>query len=136
MNQSIRILIVDDNPYFLQAAREFLLVKGGLPLADVANSPEDALLQAEELQPDLLLLDINLAGHSGLEFIPVLKQKLPGTRIIAMTMMQGSSYRSAALQAGADQFVFKNEINVKLLPIIEQMIDSLIAQPPLQPPHR
>jgi CheY-like chemotaxis protein len=61
-----RCLIVDDSPRFLDAARA-LLERQGLTVVGVAASSAEALQRAEELRPDVTLLDIDLGGESGLE---------------------------------------------------------------------
>ena len=62
----MRCLIVDDSPRFLDAARG-LLERQGITVVGVATNGAEALERAEELQPDVTLLDIDLGGESGLE---------------------------------------------------------------------
>jgi DNA-binding NarL/FixJ family response regulator len=62
----LRCLIVDDSPRFLDAARG-LLQRQGVTVVGVASNAADALQRAGELRPDVLLLDIDLGGESGLE---------------------------------------------------------------------
>jgi CheY-like chemotaxis protein len=62
----LRCLLVDDSPRFLDAARG-LLERQGITVVGVASTSADALRRAEELRPDVTLLDIDLGGESGLE---------------------------------------------------------------------
>jgi CheY-like chemotaxis protein len=62
----LRCLIVDDSPRFLDAARG-LLERQGITVVGVASNSAEALQRAEELRPDVTLLDIDLGGESGLE---------------------------------------------------------------------
>jgi DNA-binding NarL/FixJ family response regulator len=62
----LRCLIVDDSPRFLDAARG-LLERQGITVVGVASNSDEALQRAEELRPDVTLLDIDLGGESGLE---------------------------------------------------------------------
>jgi CheY-like chemotaxis protein len=62
----LRCLIVDDSPRFLDAARG-LLERQGISVVGVASNSAEALQRAEELRPDVTLLDIDLGGESGLE---------------------------------------------------------------------
>jgi DNA-binding NarL/FixJ family response regulator len=62
----LRCLIVDDSPRFLDAARG-LLERQGVTVVGVASNSAEALQRAEELRPDVTLLDIDLGGESGLE---------------------------------------------------------------------
>ena len=69
----LRCLIVDDSPRFLDAARG-LLERQGITVVGVASSSAEALQRAQELRPDVLLLDIDLGGESGLELARRLHQ--------------------------------------------------------------
>jgi DNA-binding NarL/FixJ family response regulator len=60
------VLIVDDNPLFLEAARG-LLEREGLPVIGATTTPAEALRQAETLRPEVVLVDIMLGGESGFE---------------------------------------------------------------------
>ncbi len=111
---TIRILLVDDSPYFIEAARDFLGLQPAFDVVSMASNPKEALAQAQRLQPDVILLDLNLAQSSGLALIPVFKQEVARARIIVLTMMEDPSYRTAALKAGADDFVSKRNMSKEL----------------------
>jgi CheY-like chemotaxis protein len=70
---ALRCLIVDDNPGFLAAAR-VLLEREGISVVGVASSCSDALERAEQLQPDLTLVDIDLGAESGFDVVRRLAQ--------------------------------------------------------------
>jgi PAS domain S-box-containing protein len=125
MTDPIRILLVDDSPHFLEAARNFLEYQGSISVVGTATEEEDALTQSQTLQPDIILLDLNLAHNSGLKLIPVLKQSLPGTKIIVLTMMEETSYRAASLEAGADGFVHKSTMSKTLTAAILDAMRSV-----------
>ncbi|GIK72436.1 MAG: hypothetical protein BroJett021_14240 [Chloroflexota bacterium] len=110
MNDPIRILLVDDSFYFLDAARDFFQFQDMLARVDAAANEEEAIAQSMSLQPDVILLDLNLGQASGLDLIPIFKEQLPETRIIVLTMMAEEGYHAAALQAGADGFVHKSSM--------------------------
>lgn len=124
MNHPIRILLVDDSPHFLRAAREFLHLQQTFTVAGSATEGPDALIQAQQLQPDLILLDLNLGTQSGLELIPLFRTLMPGTKIIVLTSMDDEAYRTAALQAGADAFVRKTEMARSLVSVILGLTDA------------
>jgi DNA-binding NarL/FixJ family response regulator len=71
---ALRCLIVDDSPRFLEAARG-LLERQGITVVGVASNSAEALLRAEELQPDVTLVDIDLGGESGLELARRLRRE-------------------------------------------------------------
>jgi CheY-like chemotaxis protein len=62
----LRCLIVDDSPRFLDAARS-LLEREGIKVVGVATTGAEALRRVQELRPDVMLLDIDLGGHSGFQ---------------------------------------------------------------------
>ncbi len=62
----LRLLIVDDNPHFLQAARD-LLEREGMSVVGVASTSSEALERIEELRPDVTLVDVDLGEESGFE---------------------------------------------------------------------
>ena len=104
MNPAIRILLVDDSPYFLDVAREYLDLQESFEITGVAVEGRNALEQARQLQPDIILLDLNLGDQSGVRLIPLLKRHAPHSKIIVLTIMDGEGYRVAAMQAGVDMF--------------------------------
>ena len=124
MTKTIRILLVDDSHHFLEAARDFLGYQESVTVVGTAMEGEEALAKSQTLQPDIILLDLNLSQSSGLKLIPVLKQNLPGTKIIVLTMMEESSYRAAALGAGADGFVHKSSMSKTLTTAILDAMQS------------
>jgi DNA-binding NarL/FixJ family response regulator len=124
MSKPIRILLVDDSPYFLAAARDFLHLHKTLEVTGIAAGGQEALAQARQTKPDVILLDLNLGSESGLELIPHFKQHVPTALIIILTILPDESYRAAALQAGADAFVPKTEINRTLIPTIQEVAND------------
>ncbi|MBI5943907.1 MAG: PAS domain S-box protein [Chloroflexi bacterium] len=118
LNNPIRILLVDDSPYFLDAVRDFLHLQTTLSVAGTATEGQDALAQARRLNPDIILLDLNLGQQSGLALIPLFKQHVPKAKIVILTIMLDETYRTAAMQAGADAFVHKTEMSGTLLSTI------------------
>jgi DNA-binding NarL/FixJ family response regulator len=73
---ALRLLIVDDNAGFREAAR-CLLEKEGLEIVGTADSGDDAVGQAEALAPDAVLLDVKLGDESGFDVAPRLPQSMP-----------------------------------------------------------
>jgi DNA-binding NarL/FixJ family response regulator len=75
---TLRCLIVDDSPRFLDAARSLLECQG-ITVVGVASNSAEAFLRAEELRPDVTLVDVELGGESGLE----LARRLDGEGAVA-----------------------------------------------------
>ena len=119
----ISVLIADDNPTFLRIVTRFLEEQSRKTVSVVATARggEEALAQAEALRPQVVLIDLNMPGLSGLEAIPRLRRALPDAGIIAVTLLDTDGYRQAALAAGADDFVSKMTLNAELLPAIRRV---------------
>jgi CheY-like chemotaxis protein len=80
----LRCLIVDDNPHFLEAARE-LLEREGAVVVGVASTGAEAIERIQELSPDVTLLDIDLGGESGFEVARRLHQQAASPVILIST---------------------------------------------------
>jgi DNA-binding NarL/FixJ family response regulator len=125
---ALRTLLVDDSPAFRDAVVRFFAATSEArspeaePAVNVvghAGSGQEALDQVLRLQPDLVLMDWMMPGMDGLEATRCLKAHLDSPRIIMLTAHEGSHYCEAALAAGADGFVLKQEFATQLLPMIE-----------------
>jgi DNA-binding NarL/FixJ family response regulator len=127
--ETTSVLLVDDSSLFVRVATRFLMARGDIELAGTARDADEALRLAEELRPELVLLDLNMPHVSGLEVIPRLRRALPGVKIIVLTLWDTDLYRQAALAAGADDFVSKGQIGNNLLPAIRRLRASATAAP-------
>ena len=120
----ISVLLVDDHETFLRVATEFLQRHDELTLVGAARGGKEALAQAQDLRPQVILVDLNMPGLSGLETIPLLRAMLPEAGIIALTLLDAKVYRQAALAAGADDFVPKANLSTELLPAIRRVAQT------------
>jgi CheY-like chemotaxis protein len=119
--EPISVLLVDDNPTFLRVAARFLQAHEGVNVVGTANGGQEALAKAQDLRPQVILLDLAMPDLPGLQAIPRLRELLPQTGIIALTLLDTSGYRQAALSAGADDFIPKAALNTDLLPAIQRV---------------
>jgi two-component system NarL family response regulator len=107
---------MDDHPEFVQAAADFLGRCQDLVLVGTLdNCADDALAQVALLDPQVILIDLEMHSPSGMATIPRLRQALPQTAIIALTLLDSHTYRKAALSAGADDLIAKADL-VRHLP--------------------
>ncbi len=119
------LLLVDDNPVFLDLLRRYLEVygNGGLAIAGTALGGKEALTRAPNLRPDVIVIDLVMPDLPGLEAIPRLRRLLPEAGIIALTFSDTDYDRQAALAAGADDFVSKARLEHELLPAIWRLAE-------------
>ena len=120
-----KVLIVDDNQTYLRVAKRFLETQARNLVGPTvtASSVEEAVRLGTAFRPDVVLLDLNMPGTSGLQGIPMLREAVPGVRIIVVTLLDALAYRSAALEAGADGFVTKSSLADDLVPAIATSLD-------------
>jgi CheY-like chemotaxis protein len=120
---TMSVMLVDDNATFLRILRRFLEDQAGGEVAVVATASggSEALAKAPIVCPKIIVVDLVMPDMHGLEVIPRLRSMLPDAGIIALTMLAGEGYRRAALAAGADDFVSKNDLEAELLPAIRRV---------------
>jgi DNA-binding NarL/FixJ family response regulator len=118
MMDKLRILLVDDSKIFLDFAACFLSDHENLIVVGTAQNGNEALSLAEDLQPDVVLLDVSMPGLNGIDTTPYMRQILPEAAIIMISFQNSVIYREAALAAGADDFVPKETLAYALIPAI------------------
>lgn len=106
----VPIAIIEDDPIVRKSLSTFLEADAAFSLCSVAGSVEEFLENCElsiTPQPSIILLDIQLPGVSGIEGIPLIKEKLPEVQIITLTTFEESEKVFAALCAGACSYLSK-----------------------------
>lgn len=126
MASPISVLLVDDNPIFLRILTRFLEEHSRREVIVVgsADGGGKGLNMASRLKPQVILVDLAMPDIHGLDLIPRLRASLPEAIIIALTLMDPSSYRAAVLAAGADAFVSKATLEGDLLPTIWRLAQA------------
>jgi len=121
---TLKILLVDDNPTFLATVKKFLGMLPGVEVVAEANDGPHALVLAEQLQPDLMLLDIVMPGPSGLDVAKTMRSWPQAPRVLFLSMHDNDSYRAAAQKLGAVGLVGKANFVAELMPIISGLTSS------------
>ncbi len=103
-----RILIVEDNAFFLQFLKETMCLR--FPWIDIleAANGEEAMRKIEALPPEAIFMDLRLPGENGLELTKKIKAQYPKIIVVILTNYDLPEYREAAYQSGADHFVSKD----------------------------
>jgi len=104
----LTILIVDDHPVFRKGLRALLTTMPTVELVGEATTGEEAITLAEKLQPDVLLLDLQMPGVGGLAAIRPIMETSPHIRILVITMFEDDDSVFAAMRAGARGYVLKD----------------------------
>ena len=126
---TFKVLLVDDNPTFVNAVRKFLEMMPGVTVVGHAFDGADALLKAESLMPELVLLDIAMPRMNGLEVAQQMNTWPKPPQIVFLSMHDNAEYRLAA-QGLSAAYVGKCDFVDKLVPIIAQL--RLRAISPIQ----
>ena len=117
----LRCLIIDDNASFLAAAQA-LLERQGLSIAGVASNEAEALARAEELRPDVVLVDIDLGCESGFSVArKLLAGARPRPRAILISAHPQDDFAELVQQSPAVGFIAKSELSA---PAIMAILDS------------
>ena len=114
-----RILIVDDMPQVRRELRTLLPLVDDIEIVGEAENGQSAIELAASLQPDAILIDVEMPILDGLEATRRIKQASPATRIIILSIHNDPAVRTQARSAGADDFVDKGASLATLLQAIQ-----------------
>jgi len=118
--ERVRVLIVDDHALFRRGLMLVLESEEGIDVVGEADDGEEALAKAEELAPDVILMDVRMPRMSGIEATRALAERLPTSRIIMLTVSDEEDDLYEAIKAGATGYLLK-EIS------IEEVADAVRA---------
>lgn len=108
MNQRQRILVIDDHPLFRRGVQQLIAMEPDFDLVGEAGGGVEGVRMARDLQPDLVLLDLNMAGMDGLQVLAEIKALDLPTRVVMLTVSNSDEDLVAALRAGADGYLLKD----------------------------
>ena len=124
---SIRLLLVDDYDLYRQELADVLAGHNGIQVLGQARDGLEAIEKARALQPDLILMDLNMPRCDGLEATRRIKQELPNIAICILTFHPQDSRVSQALTCGAQGFLGKNAAVDKMLETVHSLVRSQAA---------
>jgi two-component system response regulator NreC len=113
--EDITVVLADDHAVVRRGLRLLIEAEPGMRVLAEAGTVPDALRMAKAHRPNVLVLDLNMPGGSGLELIPVLVEDVSQTAVVVLTMQNDPSFARQALQAGALGFVLKEAADDELL---------------------
>jgi DNA-binding NarL/FixJ family response regulator len=122
VTSSIRILVVDDFESWRQQVCSILHTRPELRVIAETGDGWEAVQKAQELTPDLIVLDIGLPNLNGLESANRIRQVSPDSRIIFLTQDSDRAVVRAALSTGAQGYVLKTDAGRELLTAVEQIM--------------
>lgn len=119
----MKILLVDDHVLVRQGVRRLLSAIPGSEISEAATSV-DALTQFRQVKPDVVILDISLAGASGLELLKRLVIEAQHVRVLMLTMHSEPLYAARAMQAGARGFISKGASAEELISAVQRVAEG------------
>lgn len=124
----VRVLIIDDHPLVREGLRKVLELEEDIEVIDEAGDGQGAINMARRLQPDIILMDINMPGTNGVEATRVIKREFPQIGIIALTIHEDEEYVLELVRAGVSGYVLKDIVPSKLVETIRTVAagDSVI----------
>lgn len=114
----IRLLVVDDHTLFREGLNALLSTIDDVEMVGEAMNGEEAISLAKNLQPDVILMDINMPGVNGVEATRRILEALPDMGIIMVTMLEDDASIFAAMRAGARGYILKGAHHQELLKTI------------------
>lgn len=143
-----RILIADDHGILRAGLRALLNEEAEYEVVGEAATSDEALRAALELNPDFVLMDLSMPGAGGIEVTRQLKEKLPASRVLILTVHEDATLLREAMKAGAAGYVVKRAVESELIDAIEtvrrgdlyvhpSMMRALLSEAqPAPPPSR
>jgi DNA-binding NarL/FixJ family response regulator len=134
-----RVLLVDDHPLFMRGVRLTLEDKGDFAIVGTAETGEQALALAEQLVPDIILLDVNLPeGVSGFNICKQIKLRLPHIAVVMLSVYEDDEQLFQTVRAGASAYLSKDVPPQTLINVLSQVAagqyvinDTVLSKPKL-----
>jgi two-component system response regulator NreC len=117
-----RIFLADDHAVLRSGLRLLIDNQPDMQVVGEAGDGEATLQQVTQLQPDVILLDLHMPGLDGLKTLPRLRQSVPDSQVLILTMHDDISYLQETLQAGAAGYVLKQAVDTELLMAIRAVL--------------
>ncbi len=122
--KSIRVLIVDDHTVLRDTLRLLLEMNGEVEVIGEASDGRQAIDQAEQLKPDVVLMDTAMPGLNGIEATAVIRKRMPKVKVLVLSGYGHEDQVRSALKAGASGYVLKSSSSDELLLAIRTVSQS------------
>lgn len=119
-----KVLLVDDHPITLAGVQAIVKKNKSLKIIGKATDGLEAVNLVKKLQPDLIIMDVNMPNMTGIEAAKLILEESPTIKIIALSMNDGVSFVQRMLKAGALGYLLKDEAPEELLKAIESVLSG------------
>jgi DNA-binding NarL/FixJ family response regulator len=117
----IRVLLTDDHMLFRQGIRTLLSAEPDIEIAGEAASAADAVAVARQARPDVVLMDIGMAGMSSFEATRQIRKDRPDTRVVFLSMYDDEDYLAECVDIGANGYILKESPAEQLVTAIREV---------------
>ncbi len=107
MSEKIKIIIVDDSPDTRDGLKKFISLESNIEIIGEAENGKEAIRQTKQLQPDIVLMDINMPGMDGISATEIISQEMPEVGIIILSVQGEQEYLRRAMISGANDYLVK-----------------------------
>src|SRR4051812_7175916 len=122
MSSKIRILLADDHTLFRQGIRNLLSTEADMEVINEACNGGEAVDKANELRPDVVLMDIGMPGLSSFEATRQIKKNRPETKVLFLTMYDDEDYLVEGMEVGASGYVLKDSPSNQLVAAVRDVM--------------
>jgi DNA-binding NarL/FixJ family response regulator len=117
----IRVFLTDDHTLFRQGIRTLISAEPDMEVVGEASNGSDAIIKAAELRPDVILMDIGMAGLSSFEATRQVRKNRPETKVLFLTMYDDEDYLVECMEVGAGGYVLKDSPAQQLVSAIRDV---------------
>ena len=118
--RTIRLLLVDDRPAIRKGLRIWLALEPNMEVVGEASDGAEAISLARALRPDVVLMDVEMPGMDGISATAALRQVVPQSAVVILTLYDDAATRTRAREAGAAAFIAKHRMEETLLAEIQR----------------
>lgn len=124
---STRVVVVEDHPMFRDGLVGLLDALDGVEVAGQAASGEEACEVVAAVEPDVVLMDLQLPGMTGIEATAAITRHQPGVAVLALTMLEDDESIHAAVQAGARGYLLKEATPDEIVRAIDAVVSGQVV---------
>lgn len=122
--KNLRILIADDHALIRRGARALLQGRRGWRVVDEAANGIEAVEKAKAHKPDVAIVDLSMPKLDGMEVVRQIREAVPATRVLVLTMHESDQMVQRALHAGAHGYILKSDLSECLVKAVKDVAEG------------
>ena len=117
----IRVLIVDDHAVLRSGLHLLLDAQSGIEVVGEAGDVKEAVFEARDKKPDVVLMDVVMPGQTGIEGVPLVLKEAPEAKVLVLSMQDDPRYVHEAFAAGAAGYILKEAVDAEVVGAIQRV---------------